>query len=306
MSKKFRRNIPSVSALVSFESAGRLNNFTKAAKELSTSQAAVSRHIETLEERFQCSLFERKNNRIMLTGAGRRLYHAVTSGLDEINHAIEDISQKDTPPIFRITCTYDVAHCWILPRYREMRANLENIDIQILASEKFPDFNAFETDMVICGDRTERYLLESAIILNEAVFPVCSPEFAHAHAQVLASKDLTALASLPLLALSKENQGWASWATWFHHAGSPEIVEPRAARYSNYTFLLEAAMAGEGLALGWEGFVDGPLASGQLIAPRTEIARTDFSFFAMWHRDHADALIVDKILKYLQSGRKNT
>ena len=60
------------------------------------------------------------------------------------------------------------------------------------------------------------------------------------------------------------NRGWASWDDWFAIAGRPERA-PRTVGFDSYTYVLEAAIAGQGVALGWRGFFERYLDTGALV-----------------------------------------
>ena len=61
------RRLPPLYALRAFEAAARHASFTRAAEELAITQSAVSRHIRTLEEHFDCRLFERCGRSLQLS-----------------------------------------------------------------------------------------------------------------------------------------------------------------------------------------------------------------------------------------------
>lgn len=296
----YRRDIPSLSALAAFECAARHCSFTIAAKELSTSQPAVSRHIDNLESHLNCILFERSNNRLKLTKAGQRFYQAVIAGFEEIRNAVVELSAANPVPVFRIACTYDVAHCWLLPRFAALREALDDVDVQVVTSEGLPDFDDVNIGMFIVGGHSPRSHLRQERLLEEEVFPVCSPDFAARHAACLQSGDMQALQDLPLLHLNKENLGWATWSSWFGADGQESQMALPRATYYNYAFLLEAAIAGEGLALGWTGFVEEPLRTGRLVMAHKSKVKTGFGFYAIAKTNRPDQTIIDKAIASLQ------
>ena len=101
-------------------------------------------------------------------------------------------------------------------------------------------------------------------MFEEAVCPICSPQFAETHAEVLAA-GVEAWAALPFLLLTKQNKGWATWRDWFARAGVADLA-PQFTGFDNYVYLLEAAAAGKGLAIGWRGLVERHLANGTLVS----------------------------------------
>lgn len=278
----YKRELPSLSALAAFESAARHCNFTAAAKELSTSQPAISRHVDNLEDRLDATLFERTHNRIKLTPSGHRLYKSLVIGFEEIRSAVTEISGRRSSRRFTIGCTYDIAHCWIMPKFAKLRDALPEIDIHVVALEEIPAHQSFESDMLICGGRVPYEGFDHALLMSEKIFPVCSPSLHSQYASILETGDLASLKDIPLLHLSKDNQGWATWAAWFSALGiEPENLGPPI-RYNNYVYLIEAAIAGEGMALGWKNFITRPIETGLLKAAHQTIVDTGFGFYAAW------------------------
>lgn len=298
----YRREIPSLSSLSAFESAARHCSFTAAARELSTSQPAISRHIDNLEVWLNCPLFERRHNRIKLTVAGRRLYQSVIRGFEEIRSAVSEICDDRRVPKFTIGCTYDVAHCWLMPRFSGLRKVLEGVEIQVVTSEGHPDPRDIGTDLLICGGQIPNEKLHHALVLEEEVFPVCSADFARRHAAILEAGDIERFTELPLLHLSKENLGWANWQTWFAHFGCEVDTPGPELSYNNYVYLLEAAASGEGMALGWTSFVERYLEAGLLTIAHHEKVRTGFGFWAIWNDEKRDHRFIDPVVRFLRAG----
>ena len=94
--------------------------------------------------------------------------------------------------------------------------------------------------------------------------PVCAPDFAAAHAQTL-NRPVAEWGGLVFLDLARPGRGWASWKDWFEAIGCPDPA-PRYTGFDNYVYLLRAAAAGHGVALGWQHFIDHHLETGALVA----------------------------------------
>lgn len=271
MSSK-RHHIPSSSALVAFESAGRLQAIGRAAEELNTSQSAISRHIRHLEEHLGLQLFDRTGRGVALTPSGETYLATVTSALDmlsatgkELRLAAHDVT---------IACTHEVSHLLLMPEYTRLRRVLgRHANIRFLTCEY-----ELVPEMVHAGaDLTFEYATSpvegrAVRVLDEQIIPVASPAFLAAHEDIL-SRDPSTWRTIPLLALSKNNFGWAKWQDWFAAVGA-DMPAPPADTFDNYVYLLEAARSGAGLALGWKGFVDRYLEMGTLAAiPRPWLRR---------------------------------
>ena len=260
-----RYSIPSTSALVAFECAARLCNFSRAAEELNTSQSAISRHISDLEARLSARLFEREKRQLYLTPQGEQFYRSVVNGLDNIRAGVLAVGDSSSAEQITIACTHEVSHFFLLPRFDALQSALgRNVQIRIMTYE----YDALKTSF---DPRIDVYFSYEALgnsqphtlVLHEAVQPVCSPAFAESHITKL-SQPVANWAELPFLQLGKHNDGWATWEDWFSEIGAVDF-SPKFVRFDNYVYLLESATAGSGLALGWRGFIERYLAAGSLV-----------------------------------------
>lgn len=264
---KNRYRIPSSSALQAFEAAARHCNFSRAAEELHTSQSAISRHIATLEARLNTSLFDRQRRRkLILTHQGEQFYRAVVSGLDNIQAAIDAISGTSVEDQVTIACTHENSHLILLPRFDALQQALgADKTIRVMTYEYDAMQRALDPriDITIQYDVTRTDPADRVPIVREAVRPVVAPAFFAEHKSRL-QQGLDAWLELPFLELSKHNYGWATWDDWLAH--QPAIARrPEFQYFNNYVYLLEAAAAGKGIALGWRGLIDRHLESGVLV-----------------------------------------
>jgi len=266
-----RYRIPSSSALQAFEAAARHCNFSRAAEELHTSQSAISRHISNLEGRFNALLFDRyQKRRLVLSEQGELLYHAVVSGLDNIQTAIDNISASASADQLTLACTHEISHLYLLPRFEQLQQSLgSDKSIRIMTYEYDTMDSALDPriDIVIQYDISGIDADDRRCIVTEAVRPVAAPAFIEQHREVLACAPAE-WSGLPFLDLSKCNYGWATWQDWFVASGQPPI-QPEFIYFGNYVYLLEAAAAGRGLALGWRGLIERHLQAA-VLAPVVE------------------------------------
>ena len=262
-----RYRIPSTSALQAFEAAARHCNFSRAAEELHTSQSAISRHIATLESRLNTSLFDRyRKKRLILTHQGEQFYRAVVSGLDNIQSAMDVIADTSADEQVTIACTHENSHLILLPRFDALQQALgadktirvmtyEYDAMQRMLDPRVDIKIQYDVDRIDPADRVQ--------IVGEAVRPVVSPPFFAEHETTLSAGPEAWLA-LTFLELSKDNYGWATWDDWFERQ-TTGTMRPSYQYFNNYVYLLEAAAAGKGIALGWRGLIDRHLESGVLV-----------------------------------------
>ncbi|WP_343115694.1 LysR family transcriptional regulator [Ostreiculturibacter nitratireducens] len=257
-----RHRIPSASALVAFECVARLGGVGRAAEELNTSQSAISRHLKHLEDDLGVRLFERSGRGITLTPAGNSYFLAARSALETLTsagHSLRLASRDVT-----IACTHEVSHLLLMPVFGDLRRAIgKGVHVRITTCEydAIPAMIHAGADIVFQYSESAPHR-RSVTVVDESITPVAAPSFIEAHAGALRGAP-SGWDGVPLLALTKNNFGWATWEDWFSATG----VSARSSHvetYDNYVYLLEAAAAGTGLALGWKGFVDRYVASGTL------------------------------------------
>ncbi|MEM7359132.1 MAG: LysR family transcriptional regulator [Pseudomonadota bacterium] len=270
-SKQEAYRIPSVSALIAFESAARHLNFSLAAEELNTSQSAISRHIQGLESRFGRRLFDRskrKHNRLQLTPAGTEYYRAVVASLDGLHNATRALGEADYNNQLMISCTHETSHLFLMPRFDALQQHLGNdIQIKIITSE----YQAMETspdpriDVMLKSTSKHETRDGQQLIFREAIQPICSPGFFEKHAETL-KKPISEWQSLTFLNLSVSDSSarWSDWEDLFSHYQVDDFG-PKYLSYFNYVYLLEAVAAGRGVGLGWRHLIERHLDDGMFV-----------------------------------------
>ena len=281
MSKR-RYSLPSTTTLIAFESAARLENFSRAAEELNTSQSALSRHITELEARLGIRLFVREGRRVWLNPQGKHLYQALQTSLNDMQSALASVSHTADDDQITILCTHEISHLFIMPRFEKLQQRLNSsTKIRIMTYE----YDMDDTGLDQRVDLKLTYRMENltpgdyTTVLTESVRPVCSPSFAEKHAAKLAGP-ISDWNCLPILQLTKQNEGWANWESWMKVNGA-EFTPQNSTGYDNYVYLLEAASAGRGLALGWKGLIDRHLETGALITMRDDNIEFENALYAV-------------------------
>lgn len=279
--------IPSISALIAFESAARHLNFSLAAEELNTSQSAISRHIQGLESRFGRRLFDRskrKHNRLQLTLAGAEYYRAVVASLDGLHNATRALGEADYNNQLMISCTHETSHLFLMPRFDALQQHLGNdIRIKIITSE----YEAMETspdpriDVMLKSTSKHEERDGQQLIFREAIQPICSPDFYEKHADIL-KKPISEWESLTFLNLSVSDSSarWSDWEDLFEYYQVDDF-DPQYQPFFNYVYLLEAVAAGKGVGLGWRHLIERHLEDGIFITLTDEYVRFDNGMFGL-------------------------
>ncbi len=285
MSKRY--NIPSTAALVAFESAARLQNFSRAAEEIHIAQSAVSRYIKELEERLQVQLFIRSKstrNGLVLSSQGEQLYRYVEQGLNNIKSGIDVMHSTSAENELIIACSHEISHLYLMPKYENLaKAIGNNVRIRLVTSDDhfFDDSLHHQVDIIFTYKNPYRNKQRYAKIYTEGIRPICSPSYFQIH-----EKQLTCTPShwtdLTFLRLDRLNPGWATWDDWFKNKQqNVSTNDLNFINFDNYVYLLEAAVSGKGIALGWRGLVERYLSMGSLIGVDDNYINLDRKLFAI-------------------------
>lgn len=253
--------LPPLQTLRAFEATGRLLSMTLAAEELHVTHGAVSRHIKTLEGSLGVALFQRLTRRIVLTEAGAEFLLIVTRSLGELTREAERLRGHDSAMRLKINASVSFANKWLAPRLHRLKARHPELDVHLDVTDTYIDLNDREADVAIRygSGRYPRVLAER--ILEETVTPVCSPAY-RAKMGGLAS-----LSSLARCTLLHEDGMLANWEQWLALAGVRNVRSDRGSAYSHGSLAIEAAIRGEGVALGRSVIVADDIAAGRLVAP---------------------------------------
>jgi putative choline sulfate-utilization transcription factor len=264
-----RKKLPGLNGLVTFEAAARHLNFTEAARELCVSQAAVSRQIRRLEEQLGTALFQRAHRALRLTAAGKRLHDAVTMGLGHIANTASDIASPGKDGQIRVASTVAFATFWLMPRLNGFRQSYPNVDVNVTASDRSDDLYAEGFDIALtCGDKHPPGQ-DAYFLFTELVYPVCSPDYLKAHPGLKTPEDLLGERLLHLDERLWRDIGWEpiDWSIWLDKCGVRDTPEQHGLMLNNYPMLVQAALDGQGIALGWQHLVGHLLESGRLVRP---------------------------------------
>ncbi|MBP2548287.1 putative choline sulfate-utilization transcription factor [Neorhizobium galegae] len=248
-----------------FFEVGRSGNFTVAAERLGLSQPAVSYQIRRIEAHLQVALLERRHRGVALTPEGRRLFEAVRRAVEDVDGVVQGFRRSPRRPALRLSTDYAFSALWLMPRMHAYRALYPDVDIQLVATHREERARPAESEVaVVFGTRDELGRV-GTLILPERVVPVCAPGFLKQNGP-LDSPDAIARAIL----LHLDTQGpspWYDWQAYLRDLGtSHDLPDGRGVLcFNTYALVVQAAIAGEGLALGWLGLVDPLLEAGLLI-----------------------------------------
>jgi LysR family glycine cleavage system transcriptional activator len=237
-----RKRIPALSSLRAFEAAARLGSFKQAADELAVTATAISHRIRALETELGCLLFVRKTRAIELTAAGRPLYSAVREGFDTIATGVDRLRQRARPSV-SISTTPAFAAKWLVPRLAAFRTLHPNIDLHVHASYDPVDLNLGTIDLAIRYGQGRYEDLQATLLMQDRFAPVANPALKVTSKQELLQRTLIHFDWARSTALD------LTWSTWARAAGLANLDVEGGIRYSDESHAIQAAIAGQGVAL---------------------------------------------------------
>lgn len=251
--------LPPLQTLRAFEAAGRRLSMTLAAEELHLTHGAVSRQIKALEDHLGVRLFYRMTRRIELTEAGLSFFGAVTRLLAELAREAAVLRRRNDDTRLIVNSGVSFASKWLTPRLHRLMARYPDFDVHLEVTDAAVDFAAGHVDVALRYGTGLYPAAAAERIMNETVFPVCAPDYRD---RVGGLSSPEALARCQLIHEIGMPTTWERWFAWM------ELPYPktRGPGYSHGSMSIEAAIRGEGVALGRSVLVAEDLAAGRLVS----------------------------------------
>jgi len=268
------RQLPPLNSMKCFEAAGRLLSFTNAAKELNVTQAAVSHQIKVIEEYLGVPLFIRHPRRLTLTDQGKVLLPNIVKAFDRLSIAIESVSQEQPSNMVNVRLAPSFAAKWLSPRLKYFWLQYPEINLNLFHAHAAVDFEREEFDLAVTYGRGKWPNVISEPLLSLDFFPVCSPAF------MKNDKPLSELDNLRYYTFLHD-ANYECWAEWLVLAGANHIVSNKGTIIDDTNVLIQAAIDGQGVALGSTTFVEDHLKSGRLVKPFDITLRNDFAYYVV-------------------------
>ncbi|GAA2867853.1 LysR family glycine cleavage system transcriptional activator [Aminobacter niigataensis] len=252
-----------LTALRSFEAAGRHLSFSRAAEELFVTQAAISRQIRELETFLQQPLFVRYHRRVELTDAGQKLLGQLIKSFDDIDKRLSELAAKPAQSVVSVSVEPSLAASWLVPRLNRFRLLRPDIDVSLDVDPRLIDFRSDQAELALrfSAHSTSWPRSEAERLAPVIDSPVVSPALLASGPALECPADLRRYTLL-----HEENR--QGWARWFEAAGAAEdVAAARGPLLADAALSKQAAMLGHGVALGDLLLVREELVSGTLVKP---------------------------------------
>jgi len=261
-----------MNALVAFEAAARHESFTLAAEELCVTQGAVSRQVKGLEVELGLKLFTRRPQRLILTVAGSDYFVVAREALDRIAAGTDQLLKRQNSGVLTVSTSPNFASKWLVHRLGRFTDLFPQIDLRLSANKRHIDFAKEDVDVAVRhGDGLEKGLSLTRLY-TEQLFPVCSPKLMQGRHSL---KNIENLAHHNLLHLD-DRQDWSKWLTI---AGLEDIGLTQGPVFDQASLVIDAAVAGQGVALARTGLASHDLLNGQLVRPFKKSLNVDYAYW---------------------------
>ncbi|MCA1491159.1 choline sulfate utilization transcriptional regulator [Sinorhizobium alkalisoli] len=260
-----RQRVVDLGWLRLFVEVAKRGNLTSAAAALGISQPAISYQIRRIEDQIGVDLLTRVHRGVELTPAGQRLYDIAKRAVDEIDDAVGAFRADQERSTIRLLTDYAFASLWLMPRMHAFRLLYPELDIQIVATQRLQRELLRDNDIAVAFGAQRDFGDDVILLLPEAVTPVCTPAFAEQNGPFA---DVSSLARSTLIHLdSSAPSPWFEWRTYLSHFRAVRDVQSGHVdlSFNTYSLVVQAAVGGQGIAIGWRGLVDEHISSGLLV-----------------------------------------
>ncbi|MEF0943781.1 LysR substrate-binding domain-containing protein [Rhizobium sp. BR 362] len=290
------RLVPSARGLFIFEAAARNRSLTATAGEFNVTQPSISRSIAQLERELGIRLFDRSPKGLELTDQGRSLYAAVREGLGTIGAAITAIQEQEkvSKTVVTLSLSSSFAAHWLVPRLGAFKARFPDVDLRFdLISgimRGVPD-NIDLATRIISDDDPHYYWWDFA---PEVIVPVCSPAYLEAHGKLNHEGNGHGHVFLHLT-----DHDLREWGRIWGSVANRTTMKGSWHEFSDYAVILEAAIRGEGIALGWVSVISTALLNGTLSPASDRLFKTGRHHRLIAPRSRSLRPIVPEISEWL-------
>jgi LysR family transcriptional regulator, glycine cleavage system transcriptional activator len=287
-------HFPGLRTLRAFDAAARHLSFTRAADEVGVTPAAISNQIKEMEDQLGVELFIRTSRSMRLTREGEILRVAASESLETLAKALHRIKRLENRNQIRVSSTPSVAAKWLVPRLDGFLEAFPSADVRIDVSNTLVDFDRDDVDVAIRFGAGKYPGLRTDLLFQDSLSPVCSPSLITRERPLETPKDLL---RHTLIHLDWQASGspWPNWRMWMQAAGIKEFDDKRGLHFGQTSLTIQAAIDGQGVALGDSNLVADDLASGRLVKPfeLSLKAPDSFSYYVITRLNTEDAPLVN-------------
>ncbi|MCR5868967.1 LysR substrate-binding domain-containing protein [Aquincola sp. J276] len=244
-----------------FVAVGRRMSITAAAQDLHLTQSAVSRQVIALEERLGVPLLIRGYRSIGLTPAGEQLFREADAALQQLQDVVGDLQPGQAHRPVRVTASVGVTGLWLLPRLKAFQQRHPGVDLRISADNRVLDLRHQGIDLAIRYSAPAAAVPGSTRLFGHRIAPVASPSLGLGRLP-----PAEWMARCTLLDFDDATYPWLRWSHWLSTHGGERVHRRSTQSFNQYDQVVQAALDGQGVALGRLELMQGLLDDGLLEA----------------------------------------
>ncbi|QUM76982.1 transcriptional regulator GcvA [Moritella sp. 24] len=281
------KNIAHLNAVRAFEASARHLSFSLAAKELNVTPAAIGQQVRLLEEWLEVALFIRATSgisRLTLTEQAKAALPEISLGLEHISQGLALLQKPVVSNAITVSVSPAFAAKWLLMHIDDFQLKYPDYDLRLNTNSRSVDYFAEDIDIGVRYGKGNWSGLSQTLLMDEDIFPVCSPDLIESGLSTTAD-----LVNYPLLHDHSMplSSGFPSWESWLETQGITHIETNKGLKINNSASVIQAAVSGQGVALGRSVLVKDDLACGRLVKPFPQLnSRTDLAYYIVWRPEH--------------------
>lgn len=291
-----------LNALRAFEASARHQSFSAAAAELHVTSAAVGQQVRTLESWLGVALFSRASSgtaRLVMTDVAREALPDIREGFNRLRMGLARLKEGSLSTGLTVTVSPAFAAKWLLPRIEDFQRAYPQTDVLLDTNLRPVDFIAEGMDIGVRYGSGHWPGLTATKLMNEEMYPVCAPTYPLLKGGRLSAKKLSQATLIHDLSMAGD-PNYPTWRTWLDTCGYPDINAEHGLRINNSAAVLQAAIDGQGLALGRSVMLRDDLEAGRLVRPFGESSRPlDFAYYIVHRPEVAELAKIKAFSEWL-------
>lgn len=262
--------LPPLQSLYYFQIAAKLGSFKLAAETLFVTAAAVSQQIRQLEDTLGVELFVRQHRKVVLTLEGHLLFQHTDKGFNQLQQGVRQVNQDPRPNQLSISTLPSFAQHWLVPRIGHFRSQNQNQELTIEPTNQLVDFQNSNIDLCIRYGRGDYSNVTSIHLMDELIYPVCHPLYQQQHA-------IYHLSDLSHADLIEDTWPDFDWSKWLLNVGV--TASKPTLQYDGSHFVIEGALAVQGVALAKHTLVQRYIREGKLVRIGQIAQKANYSYY---------------------------
>ena len=271
-------------------------SFSRAAKQLSMANSAVSRVVKRLEEKLGVNLINRTTRQLRLTEEGLQYFRRVQKILQDMAAAeAEMLAVHEVPQgILRVDSAMPMVLHLLVPLAAKFNERYPHIQLSLVSSEGYINLIERKVDIALRAGELDDSGLRARHLFDSHFRVIASPDYLAKHGTPQSTE---ALANHQCLGFTEPS----SLNTWtvLDAQGNPYKISPHFTASSG-EILRTLCLSGCGIACLSDFLVDNDIAEGKLIPLLTEqTANKTLPFNAVYYSDKAVNLRLRVFLDFL-------